>query len=301
MVSVLGVPGTKTIVAVVLALVATLLRTAGLAPAPPSTDPLVYVSLGDSYVSGPLVFPHDDTFVLQACGQSTRNFAHIASQLINADVFRDVSCGGATINKFEEPQDVVQGLVPPQFDALDDSVDVVTLGMGGNDVGFVGLALDCVQLQPNGAPCTPRYVNNGVDSVSRDIKDMGVELGVALDKLHLRAPNAKVLVVSYPDALPDNGQGCWPYVPILDVDMPYLVAKFKEMNAELKSTALAHDASYVDIYTSGIGHDACKPPGIAWINAAVLVPPSFPAHPNDLSFIHSAPVVANAIEAAIHP
>lgn len=291
----------KTIVAVVLALVAAISRLTGVPPAsPPPPNPLVYVSLGDSYVSGPLVFPHDDTFVLQACGQSTRNFAHLAAEMVKADVFKDVSCGGATINKFEDGQDVTQGVVPPQFDAVDANTDVVTLGIGGNDVGFVGLAIDCVRLNPTDAPCTPNYFDaNGVDTVSRDIADMGDELGIALDKLHVRAPNAKILVVSYPDALPDSGQGCYPYLPILNADMPYLVAKFKEMNAELKSTATAHNATYVDIYTGGIGHDACQPPGLAWINGALLVPPSFPAHPNDLSFLNSAPVVANAITAAL--
>ena len=296
----LGVPGTNTVVAVVLALVAALLRIGGLAPEAPPPDPFVYVSFGDSYVSGPLVFPHDDSFVPQACAQSTRNYPHIASELLNVDVFRDVSCQGATINKFQEPQDVVQEITPAQFDALDETVDAVTLTMGGNDVGFVGLAVDCGRINPNDAPCWPSFIDeNGVDTVSRDIVEMGDELAVALDALHLRAPNAEVFVVSYPAALPDNGKGCWPYIPILDPDMKYLSDKFKEMNAELKSTALAHDAHYVDIYTAGIGHDACQPPGVAWVNGLVPVPPSFPAHPNDLSYLSSGPIVANAIAAAL--
>lgn len=107
-----------------------------------------------------------------------------------------------------------------------------------------------------------------------------------------------MLVVSYPTSLPDDAKACYPYVPILQDDMPYLVAKFKEMNAMLRTVARSHDATYVDIYTPSIGHDACKPPALAWVNAAVLVPPSFPAHPNDLSFVHSAPVVAKAIRKA---
>ena len=67
----------------------------------------------------------------------------------------------------------------------------------------------------------------------------------------------------------------------------------------LVAAAAAGDATYVDIYTPSIGHDACKPPGLAWVNGMVLVPPSFPAHPNDLSFLNSAPVVTNAIRAAL--
>jgi hypothetical protein len=293
----------KTVVAVVFALVAAISRLVGVPPttAPPA-DPLVYVALGDSYTSGPLVMPHDDTFVPQDCGQSTRNYPHIASQLVGADVFRDMSCGGATIDDFSRAHTAYAGSnVDPQYDGLDPSVDVVTVGIGGNDVGFTGAAMDCIQPpeQAGGAPCTPSFFVNGVDTLSQKIAAMQTELGAALDHIHTLAPNANVLVVSYPDALPDDGVGCYPYVPILDVDMPYLVAKFKEMNAALKSAADAHNASYVDIYTPSIGHDACKPPGLAWVNAMVLVPPSFPAHPNDLSYLNSGPVVANAISGAL--
>ena len=91
-----------------------------------------------------------------------------------------------------------------------------------------------------------------------------------------------------------NGVACWPYVPIVQVDMTYLVAKFKEMNAMLAEQAAANDATYIDIYTPSIGHDACQIPGIAWVNGMVLVPPSYPAHPNQLGLDNSA-VVATAV------
>lgn len=275
-----------------LAAAATVLTPAVAAP----KDPLVYVSMGDSYVSGPLVLPHDQRWVPQDCGQSSRNFAHIAAQQLNVDEFKDVSCGAATINDFARSQSASLGSpAAPQFDALNPTVDVVTVGIGGNDVGFVGLALGCMRLpkvirQEPG--CTPK----GPDPVPAEMVAMGKELGVAIDEIHRRAPRALVLIISYPDALPDDAVGCYPYLPIPNEDMPYVVAKFKEMNATLKSTAALHDATYVDIYTGGIGHDACKPPALAWINGAVLVPPSFPAHPNDLSYINSAPVVAQAIQ-----
>jgi hypothetical protein len=292
------------VIAVLLALVAALSRLTGVPPAPePPADPLVYVALGDSYTSGPLVMPHDDTWVPQDCGQSTRNYPHIAAQMVGVDVFRDVSCGGANIDDFSESQEASAGsIVDPQYDALHAGVDVVTVGIGGNDVGFTGAALDCVQPpeQAGGTPCTSSFFVDGVDTMSQEIAAMQVELGAALDHIHALAPQAQVLVVSYPAALPDDGVGCYPYLPILDEDMPYLVEKLKEMNAALRAAAEAHDASYVDIYTPSIGHDACKPPGLAWVNGMVLVPPAFPAHPNDLAYLNSGPVVADAINVALN-
>lgn len=274
-------------------------KPAGAAP----KDPLVYVALGDSYTSGPLVLPHDTTFVSQDCGQSIYNYPHLAARQIHADVFRDLSCSSATINDFTRTQRAAAGSrVQPQFNALTKDTDVVTLGIGGNDVGFVGLAIDCLRFSEFGVgrgPCTPNYVHDGVDTISRKIKAMGDDLGVALDQIHVKSPHAKVLVVSYPAALPDDGFACWPYAPILPADMPYLTAKYKEMNSELATTAATHRSEYVDIYASGIGHDICQLPARAWVNAAVVIPPSFPAHPNVTSFRHSAPVVARAIQAAL--
>lgn len=272
-------------------------------PARAANDPLVYVALGDSYTSGPIVLPHDQRWVPQDCAQSLRNYPHLVAMDLKPDVFKDVSCASATIDDFTQPQHAaVNGVAAPQFDALNPSVDVVTVGIGGNDVGFVGFALDCMRFQPpplGEPPCTQEYRHDGVDEISNKIAATAPELGRAIDEIHRLAPHAVVLIVSYPDALPDDGVGCYPYLPILNEDMPYVVAKFKEMNAMLATVASGHGASYVDIYTSSIGHDACKPPALAWVNGAVLVPPSFPAHPNDLSFVHSAPVVAQAIRVAL--
>lgn len=268
-------------------------------------DPLVYVALGDSFTSGPLVMPHDTRWVPQDCGQSTRNYPHLVDVLLKPDVFRDVSCGSAEIEDFYKPQ---KGLPlgntnAPQLWALNDKVDVVTVGIGGNDVDFPGYALDCVRTQPEGfgePDCRDGYVHNGVDEMSQKIAAMKVNLGKALDAIHKKAPHAAVFVVSYPTALPDNRRACFPYVPIRQRDVAYLVQKYKEMNRAERAAATAHDATYIDIYTPSIGHDACKPPGLAWLNAAVLIPPSYPAHPNDLSFVHSAPVVTDAIRARLH-
>jgi hypothetical protein len=178
----------------------------------------------------------------------------------------------------------------------------VTIGMGGNDVGFAGDAVDCVRFRPSGygdPDCRDEFVRNGVDEISQRIDAMRAELGRALDDVHKKAPHAAVFVIGYPTALPDNRVACWPYLPIRQTDMTYLVKKYKEMNRAERAAAEAHGATYVDIYTPSIGHDACKPPGVAWLNGIVLAPPSFPAHPNDLSFVHSAPVITKAIRAKL--
>jgi hypothetical protein len=284
----------------VLLTVATATASAGRTAAP---DDLVYVAMGDSYTSGPLVLPHDTTWVPEDCGQSVRNYPHLAAAAIGATSFTDVSCGSATIDDLYTPQGGLPagGVNAPQLDALGSNADVVTLGMGGNDVGFVGAALDCIRLvgPPAEQPCSPAYTAGGHDKISEKIAEVGPELGQAIRDIHARAPHAEVFIVSYPTALPDSGLACWPYVPILPEDMPYLVAKFKEMNAMLAEQAAANDATYIDIYTPSIGHDACQIPAVAWVNGMVVVPPSYPAHPNEFGLAHSGAFVAAAIDATL--
>jgi hypothetical protein len=280
-----------------------LLLSAVAVPARAAQEPparhLRYVALGDSYTSGPLVLPHDTTWVPQDCGQSIFNYPHLAAIAMDTTSFTDVSCGSATLDDLYRPQDglTLGGVNASQLDAVQADTDVITLGMGGNDVGFTGLASDCIRVlgPPFETPCSPALTAGGKDRTSEKIASVAPEMGKALDDLHAKAPHALIFVVGYPAALPDNAVACWPYLPILQADMPYLVAKFKEMNAMLRGQAELHDATYVDIYTSSIGHDACQLPPFAWVNGAVLVPPSFPAHPNQLGLANSAGVVAKVI------
>ncbi|CAN5716935.1 SGNH/GDSL hydrolase family protein [soil metagenome] len=270
-------------------------------PANPPHDAVTYVALGDSFTSGPLVPNQVGTPI--DCARSDRNYPRLVAAALGVAELRDVSCGSATIDHFYEPQDGLPlgGVNPPQFAALDAGVDVVTVGVGGNDVGYVGLALDCVRLlaPPLQPPCTPQLEADGTDAVTAKIAEVGPELGKALRDIRRLAPAAEVFVVGYPASLPDTGVACWPYVPILPRDMPYLVAKYKDMNAMLAAQAAANGATYVDIYTPSIGHDACQLLGTAWVNGVLIVPLSFPAHPNALSYRNSAPVITEAIRAAL--
>jgi hypothetical protein len=268
-------------------------------PEPPRTLFVDYVALGDSYTSGPLVLPFDTTFVPVDCGQSALNYPHLVAKALQVRSFVDMSCGSATLDDLVEPQAGLPagGINRPQLDAVGPGTDVITLGMGGNDIGIAGAAVDCVRLlgPPFEAPCRQELTAGGIDRLARRTAATEVELGAALDALHANAPKARIFVVGYPVALPADGVACWPYLPIVQQDLTYLAERFLDMNRMLARTARAHGAGYVDTYTSSVGHDACQLPLVAWVNGAVVVPPSFPAHPNQLGMANSAREVARAI------
>src|SRR3569833_2781256 len=130
-----------------------------------------YVALGDSMASGPLI-PNITGNV--GCGRSTHNYAHeLAAQLGVAEL-HDVTCSGAETKHMTQSQSlsvagVPTGTAPPQFDALTADTTLVTLTIGGNDAGLVGIAQDCLNLDPTATPCKERYTQGGVDPVAQRV------------------------------------------------------------------------------------------------------------------------------------
>src|SRR5690606_8711923 len=108
--------------------------------------------------------------------------------------FVDVSCSGATTRHMTEEHGVFPGPNPPQFDALTADTDVVTLGIGGNDIGFAGIIEECVTLSPFGSPCRNKYVANGVDTLAQRIQSTAPKIASTIQGIRQRSPGAAVFV-----------------------------------------------------------------------------------------------------------
>ena len=54
----------------------------------------------------------------------------------------------------------------------------------------------------------------------------------------------------------------------------------QQLNQVEAGEASADSATFVDTWDSSIGHDACKAPGVAWVNGIVPTSAAFPLHPN---------------------
>jgi hypothetical protein len=67
---------------------------------------------------------------------------------------------------------------------------------------------------------------------------------------------------------------------ITEGDVPYVRAKQKELNAMVAAQSAANNVEVIDWYTASIGHDACQPPVIRWVEPAVPVNAAAPIHPN---------------------
>jgi lysophospholipase L1-like esterase len=250
-----------------------------------------YVALGDSYAAGPIIPAQVPPF---GCLKSNNNYGNLADRTLAATPYRDPTCSGAKTDHMTTAQGVTPGPNPPQFDSLTANTRLVTITIGGNDIGFSSIARDCFSQNNTGTPCQDKYVVNGTDTISQRIQQTRPKVDAVLQGIHTRSPNATVQVVNYAAILPDSGPGCWPIVPISDGDVPYVRAKEKELNQMLADSAAANGATLVDWYTASIGHDACTPPGIKWVEGAVVTNAAAPLHPNLLGMIGAANLVVAA-------
>ncbi len=244
----------------------------------------IYIALGDSYTSGPLIpNQHGDPI---DCGRSDHNYPSLVAQSLAPATFVDVSCGSAETKDMTGPQTGLPlgGTNPPQFNALRPDATLVTVGIGGNDAGLVGVAEECAQLgatQPTGHACRDHYAPGGHDTVAAKIEATKAKIAAVLQGIHQRSPNARVAIVGYPDPLPKSGN-CYPMVPLSSDDIRYLDELIVRINAMIAGRAATNDAEYIDTYADSGGHDVCKLPPDRWFEGLVPTQPAFPLHPNAL-------------------
>jgi len=252
-----------------------------------------YVSLGDSYTAGPLI---PNPVLPLGCLKSSNNYPRLAAPTIGLPL-RDPSCSGATTVHMTQPQNVdPDGPNPPQFNSLDAETTVVSITIGGNDIGFSSVAQDCITVNPFATPCKDKYASGGKDQLAERITATAPKVAAVLQGIKARSPLAKIYVLNYPAIFPETGFGCWPQMPIGFGDVPYLRSTEKGLNAMLATQAAANGATLVNWYGASIGHDACKGSSTRWVEP--LVPGEFaaPIHPNKAGMVGAKNVLLAAVK-----
>ncbi|MFE4606514.1 SGNH/GDSL hydrolase family protein [Kitasatospora indigofera] len=253
-----------------------------------------YVALGDSYTSGLRIEPQVGE--PRGCARSAVNYPSLVAKALGlaGASFRDVSCSAARTGDLTGSQRTDDGANPPQLDALSADTRLVTVGIGGNDAGFMEVVGECARQNlvqslaqslagsaAAAAPCRDHYASGGADQVRRKVDAAGEKLAAVLAEVRRRAPQARVFVVGYPALLPADPSACAPVLgaSVAPADLGFLGEKERELNGMLAERAAAAGAGFVDTATPSAGHDMCA-------GAARWVEPPFPApglaavHPN---------------------
>jgi lysophospholipase L1-like esterase len=242
-----------------------------------------FVALGDSFAAGNLI-PASPAGTPAGCLRSSHDYGADVAAVLRVTRYIDATCNGASTTSMTQPERVLLGATdPPQFSSLAADDSVVTLTIGGEDVGYTRILETCAALSLTdlfGDPCQRHYTAGGTDRLAAAINATAPKVAAVLQGIHARAPLARVLLVGYPDILPSQGDGCWPEVPFALGDLSYLRGVEIGVNQMLARTAAANGATFVDTYTATIGHDACQPPAVKDVEGLIPTSLAYPFHPN---------------------
>ncbi|MGW4197118.1 SGNH/GDSL hydrolase family protein [Streptomyces sp. NPDC005004] len=277
-----------------------------------------WVALGDSYTAG-VIRAAGDTFEVprDGCERTDRSYP----QVIDRDLgglfdLTNVSCGAATIeNVTDTPQhpigrhlppisedpDYPFPAVPPQSEAVGPGTDVITVGVGGNTLGFADILMKCPELgaesEGKGTPCKDA-LGAGVPARLKKVRH---EYDRMLTVLHERAPKAKIVAVGYPTIVPKDTAKCGfgdltKFGTITQGDLEWLRKDILEpLNKAIDdSTGTQETASFVDLYASSQGHSVCD--ASKWVEGFVTLPDQLSfVHPNARGHRHAADHIEGAM------
>ena len=242
-----------------------------------------YVALGDSFTAAPLA--HEQGGSYAGCLRSAQDYPALVAAALRPSSFVNVSCFGASTADMSRAQQTTAGPNPPQLGAVSAADALVTVQVGGDDIGVGHIATTCAALSltsPFGDPCRKHYTAGGTDLLARAVSQTRPKVASVLAAIRQRAPHARILLVGYPQILPAGGNGCWPEVTVSRGDVPYLRGIETQLNVMLAAAAAAHGVTFVNTYAASAGHDACQHAGTKWVEGLIPTSLAVPFHPNAL-------------------
>lgn len=230
-----------------------------------------YVAMGDSFSSGegnPSFENGTDKDDVNECHRSSQAYPRLLQydQDLELGPTAFVACSGATTWNLLNGQ----WNEPAQVNALSTDTKVVTITIGGNDVGFKDFA----------TACTVSICNFSTTAYGTIVSKINNDLPASLKKVFniiaaKVSPTTKVYVVGYPHIAPPKmptgaNSACWPLNGQLDNPSPKkndgatvrdVVAKLNTVISNATEGTKDGRFVYVDPNATGspfIGHDWCK-------------------------------------------
>lgn len=234
---------------------------------------LNYVALGDSYAA--MGSADAELQGPEFCLRASDNYpSHVAADERVSDAV-DVSCRGARIPDLLAPRPAGSAEIPAQLDALETSTDVVTLSIGGNDLGF-GEIIGCVQQNLIGGAQIDCATE--LDGMVRDrLAQLPGELDGVYHRIDDFSGGARVITTGYLPILSD-AQGCPELAAIPPADRAWAAQLTRELNDVLTNTAERNGAEFV--LPAGVeDHTACAEPEQRWVDITGVETGSHPMHP----------------------
>ncbi|MGW4682081.1 SGNH/GDSL hydrolase family protein [Micromonospora taraxaci] len=215
-----------------------------------------YVALGDSYSSG--VGAGSYTSESGSCQRSTNAYPALYNTNVRPASYRSVACSGATTTS----------VVNTQLSALSATTTLVSVSVGGNDVGFANIMTTCVLYG------TTECVNAVQTAENKARADLGNLLATVYSGIRTRAPSARVVVVGYP-VFYQLGTTC---LGLSATSRAKINEGINLVDDIIRSSALAAGFTFADVRSQFVGHQLCSY-GEKWLHALNITNIGVSYHP----------------------
>lgn len=207
-----------------------------------------YVSMGSSYAAGPGVGTPDHAS--GACGRSMSNYARQVAGWHHFDLV-DVACSGATVDTI-----LVHGQhgFPAQIEAVTPDTKLVSILIGGNDVGYVGNLLGLSCRDSGGTAC---HVGDAAE-VARRLAALPGRLDRVIAEVRHRAAGARIVLLGYLPAVPASGGRDCVGLPLSPADIGWLRGVSIRLARVIGQAAVRNHVGVVRSSLIGAGHDVCS-------------------------------------------
>ncbi|NYH40420.1 lysophospholipase L1-like esterase [Micromonospora jinlongensis] len=215
-----------------------------------------YVALGDSYSSG--VGAGSYTAESGSCQRSTNAYPALYATNVQPASYRSVACSGAT----------TASVINTQLSALSTTTTLVSVTVGGNDVGFANIMTTCVLYGTNDCVAA---VQAAEDKARADLTNL---LRTVYNGIRTRAPSARVVVVGYP-VFYQLGTTC---VGLSATSRAKINEGINLVNDLTRSATQAAGFTFADVRSQFVGHQLCSY-GDKWLHALNFVNLGISYHP----------------------
>jgi lysophospholipase L1-like esterase len=241
-----------------------------------------YVAIGSSYAAGFLIKPQEVPRGAGAfCGRSLLDYPHLVAAKLRLSL-SDVSCGGAvTANALDIPQ----GSAPPQIEAVTSNTRLVTMTIGGNDVNFVGTAIECGL---SSSTCVAKANPAQTDAAFQALPNSLTKL---IQAVRARAPSAIIVLVTYPRLVPPSPCPALHYTPAAAGLVGSIGTRLEQV---FVTVAKSDHVRLADPYVLGATHGPCAQGTNKWV-AGLVASNGFEYHPTSAGHEEMAHLVEQAL------
>jgi lysophospholipase L1-like esterase len=227
------------------------------APAAGAQTAARYVALGDSYSSG--VGAGSYTSSSGSCDRSTKAYSQLWDNANQPVSYSSVACSGATMSS----------VISSQLSALTSATTLVSITVGGNDVGFSSTMETCVL--ESTSRCVSA-VNAGDAEIASQLPG---ELNSVLGDIAADAPQARVVVLGYPELYDlSRSSRC---LGLSTTDRQDLNAAADQLDSAIAAAAGRFGDVFVDVRPNFAGHEICD--SGSWLHSVNILDVSESYHP----------------------